>query len=425
MAKKTTTKKIQNALNANVTPQTHTAVGSTPGSSATGNKTDNKQQQIATYTLSDNGGKPLEPGTINAQNTNSTVFGKDQATNHMTPIGALKPEGSAQNPTQAAGSAGQSGKNTAADIASKVTGLDDETVNRLRSSLTWEPVTAEASQEAKDRLMESLKYTYDRQALQSNEQYDRAKVAADNQALNRGMGRSSYNQQVLANYDKAKINASNDIYNAMAAAYAQGVNELDREAMENARYNAEMQLKVAEQNLANEFNIQNLNESVKQRQLSQATADRDYQHSLEREQVEDTKWQKQFDTSNSQWQKQFDTQNSQWQQQFDTSNSQWERSFEYQQQADTKNLLATILSAAAQNGGKVSDSLLESLGISRADYNAMKKKNSSGGGGSNGSQNPNNPGNNNPGSSTGDWWTDLNNALNQMGNTITRQNANK
>jgi len=376
MAKKTTTKKIQNALNANVTPQTHTAVGSTPGSSATGNKTENKQQQIATYTLSDNGGKPLEPGTINAQNTNSTVSGKVEASSNLTPIGSLTGSGS-----------GNSASDSTAAIASKVTGLDQDTINRLRTNLTWTPVTAEASQEAKDRLMESLKYTYDRQAQQSNEQYDRAKVAADMQALNRGMGRSSYNQQVLANYDKAKINASNDIYNAMNAAYAQGVNELDKEALENARYNAEMQLKVAEQNLSNEFNIQNLNESVKQRQQSQANADRDYEHTVSRDAVSDAQWRESTDIQKSQFAEQMD----------------------YQKQSDTKTLLATILSAAAQNGGKVSDSLLEALGISRADYNAMKKKNSSGGGGSNGSRNPNNPGENPGEEEPYDWREDIEN----------------
>ena len=63
-----------------------------------------------------------------------------------------------------------------------------------------------------DRMWDSLGYTYGQRADDINKSFDQARLNADKQAQNRGMQRSSYNNQVLANLDteRAKSIADND-----------------------------------------------------------------------------------------------------------------------------------------------------------------------------------------------------------------------
>lgn len=61
-----------------------------------------------------------------------------------------------------------------------------------------------------------LQQTYDRQRKDSAEQYRQAYSQADRQSLSRGMQRSSYNNQTLANIDQKATEAQQDIQNAQA-----------------------------------------------------------------------------------------------------------------------------------------------------------------------------------------------------------------
>ena len=61
--------------------------------------------------------------------------------------------------------------------------------------------------DAKQRLLDSLDYTYGRKQELSDQSYDKSISQTDNAMLSRGMQRSSYAQQVLANMAKQKIEA--------------------------------------------------------------------------------------------------------------------------------------------------------------------------------------------------------------------------
>lgn len=59
---------------------------------------------------------------------------------------------------------------------------------------------------------EKLGRTYDRQRQESAQQYAQALSAADRRAMSRGMGRSSYNLQTLANLQQAGAEAQNQLW---------------------------------------------------------------------------------------------------------------------------------------------------------------------------------------------------------------------
>ena len=89
------------------------------------------------------------------------------------------------------------------------------------------------SQDAKTRLWQQLEYAYGNQLKKSDEAYDQAYSQADRQALARGMGRSSYNNQTLANLAAKKIEAQNEIGEAKIAAYQSGLNTLEQQEKED------------------------------------------------------------------------------------------------------------------------------------------------------------------------------------------------
>lgn len=60
--------------------------------------------------------------------------------------------------------------------------------------------------------VEKLGRTYDRQRQESAQQYAQAVSAADRRAMARGMGRSSYNLQTLANLEQAGADAQNQLW---------------------------------------------------------------------------------------------------------------------------------------------------------------------------------------------------------------------
>lgn len=75
------------------------------------------------------------------------------------------------------------------------------------------------AQTAPDQMWQSMSNQYDQQAKQIQQAYDRSYSQADNQLLSRGMGRSSYGGQVLANISKQGIDAQTQNHNDLIAAY--------------------------------------------------------------------------------------------------------------------------------------------------------------------------------------------------------------
>lgn len=65
---------------------------------------------------------------------------------------------------------------------------------------------------------EGLNRTYEKQREASAKEYARARSQADRHALSRGMQRSYYNAQVLANLDQNAVDAQRDLWDAQGAA---------------------------------------------------------------------------------------------------------------------------------------------------------------------------------------------------------------
>lgn len=75
------------------------------------------------------------------------------------------------------------------------------------------------AQTAPDQMWQSMSNQYDQRAQQLKQAYDQAYSKADNQLLSRGMGRSSYGAQVLANVNQQGIEAQSQNHSDLIAAY--------------------------------------------------------------------------------------------------------------------------------------------------------------------------------------------------------------
>ena len=106
-------------------------------------------------------------------------------------------------------------------------------------ALTNEDVDA---QDARTRLWQSYNTTYNAKIRDSDKAYDRNISEADNAALARGMGRSSYALQTRANIGQEKINAQNNINSEKIAAYQQALNNLEDKEREQANWEAQFNL---------------------------------------------------------------------------------------------------------------------------------------------------------------------------------------
>lgn len=189
-------------------------------------------------------------------------------------------------------------------------------------------------QSKNDRLWESLDYSYGKKREASNKAYDNARSQMDRQALSRGMQRSFYNNQSLANLNKQKIDADQDIWNAQIADYQNRLTDLENqeEAMDlqerqfaeqqrqfdaNLAYNQE-RAKVAD----TQFNLQfgegqrqfdtNLAWQREQAAAQQKQAAEQMAYNRERAAVADNQWnlnfayQKERDqVGDTQWERQF------------------------------------------------------------------------------------------------------------------------
>ena len=120
--------------------------------------------------------------------------------------------------------------------------------------------------EAKQRLLDSLDYTYGRKQELSNKSYDKSISQTDNAMLGRGMQRSSYAQQVLANMAKEKIQAAGDIESEKIAAYNTGVNQLEQQ--EREQQNWEKNYALQQESLAQQKAESEWNKSYADRQIA-------------------------------------------------------------------------------------------------------------------------------------------------------------
>ena len=88
----------------------------------------------------------------------------------------------------------------------------------------------------RDRLYDSLSYTYGKKGERLAREYDKAYSKADRQNLSRGMQRSSLAGQTLANLDKQKIDALDDNESALIADYENRLTQAEQQDAENERW---------------------------------------------------------------------------------------------------------------------------------------------------------------------------------------------
>ena len=244
-------------------------------------------------------------------------------------------------------------------------------VTKEPQALTEDDVNA---QDSATRLWQSLSTTYGQRTDDSNKAYDKSISAAGRAAQQRGMGRSSYAVQTMANLGNEKATAADRINQELIADY------------------------------------QNRLTSLEQQEREEAFQREQFEYQKERNDVADQQWQQQFGyqqqrdtTADQQWQLQFDTSKDQWQQQFDygkqrdtVGDKQWQKSFDQQNKSTQQQVAIQYINTMLASGGKPSDALLKQAGLSRADYNAMKQKRTAvlgGGGGKNGKNGNNQNGN--------------------------------
>lgn len=273
-------------------------------------------------------------------------------------------------------------------------------------------------QSAKDRLWESLDYSYGKKAEQVGESYDQAISQQDNALLKRGMQRSSYGAQTRANLLDKKAQAIGDVESEKIADYQNRATALEQQELENERWERQFaenqrqynegQAFTAEQNALNRAFQSSERESQQQyqsgenaiarefqasqtaqqqqwqsrenelsRQQSQSQFDTQLAYQKERNAVEDAFKEKQYADSreDAAWQKEFnERQFQQSQQQWEAQQEQWREEFDYQKMTAEQQLNYNFVTYALQNGKDVSDEMLQKAGLSREDFSSMKAR---------------------------------------------------
>ena len=149
-------------------------------------------------------------------------------------------------------------------------------------------------QDARTRLWQSLNDTYGQQRKDSAEQYAKAYAQADRQALSRGMQRSSYNNQTLANIAQKGIEANNNIYNAQSADYQNRIGEIERQEKEEEWREREFAANREDAAWSKEF------------QTNQ------FEYGKSRDLVADAQWQKEYEEKLRQFNEQMALEKDQW-----------------------------------------------------------------------------------------------------------------
>ena len=204
-------------------------------------------------------------------------------------------------------------------------------------------------QDAKTRLWQSMNYSYGKQRDESDKAYDRNISQQDNAALARGMGRSSYAEQIRASLLNDKAKAQNDSYAAQIADYQNRIGQIEQQELENQRYEQQY----ADQRADTAWS-QNMQTQQFEYQKQQAAEQMAYQK--ERDAIADA-------YNERAWQAQQD---------------QWKQEFDYNSKSNEQKMAFDIVTAALAAGNDADDATLARAGITRAEYNSMKKKASSG-----------------------------------------------
>lgn len=183
--------------------------------------------------------------------------------------------------------------------------FDENDVTKAPQAMSQEDVN---NQDTRTRLWQSLDQSYGQQREQIDKSYAQAISQTDRAMQNRGMQRSSYAMQTLANLGQEQAKANADSMASQIADYQNRLNTLEQQEQQ--------------------FNYQK-----------------------ERDQIADQQWQQQFDTQKEQWKQQFD----------------------YQKMSAQQQLSYNYLMNMLETGDNPSDALLKQAGISRNDYEQMKK----------------------------------------------------
>lgn len=197
------------------------------------------------------------------------------------------------------------------------------------------------SMSKRDRLWDSLNYSYGKKAERSDEQYRQAYSQADRQMLSRGMQRSSYGAQTLANLDQKRVEARSDIDSELIADYENRLQAVEEAEQQQANWQKQF------------------DEGVRQYDTNMA-----YQR--ERAAASDNQWNMSFN-----YQKERDA----------ITDSQWQKSFDQGNMTADRQLAYNYVTAILGQGGDPSDDLLARAGLSRADANALKAQIAEAGGG--------------------------------------------
>jgi len=255
-----------------------------------------------------------------------------------------------------------------------------------------------------ERLWDSLNHAYGQQQEASDASYNRAISQTDRQMLSRGMQRSSYGAQTLANLRNQQVKAQNDIESAKIADYENRLHQIQQDRQQQENWQASFDENQRQFNANLEYNKERAaaSDAQWQAQYDANRADAAWQQAFNEKQFqanrEDTAWNQAFQTqqyndsrADVAWNQAFQQQqyadsraDTAWQQAFQEQQlklqqEQWKEQFEYTKMSDSQKMAYNYIANAAANGADVSDALLQQAGISRADYNAMKKQASGGG----------------------------------------------
>lgn len=213
---------------------------------------------------------------------------------------------------------------------------------------------------------EGLQATYDKQREASAKQYAQNYSQADRHALSRGMQRSSYNGQTLANINQQASEAQQNIWDAQAAAEG----NIDQQ---RAQLASQLAAQMHQYNASQANDAQNRYNELEQQNYDRMQADQNRKDNLNwqlyqamyqggRDEISDWQWAQGFNAqqaqnaiSNQQWQQQFNAQqqqnamqNWQWQQNFDFQQQQWE--YDHPDKDDKKN------NSSSSSGNKTNNS---------------------------------------------------------------------
>lgn len=286
---------------------------------------------------------------------------------------------------------------------------------------------------AADRLYDSLSYSYGKKGENISKNYNQSISQVDRGLLKRGMQRSSYGAQAIANMYKQRNDALNDNDSEMIATYEKMKGDIEAREQEQANWQAQFDASREDAAWNKEYQTNQFNWQKEQ-------ADRNYNYQVGRDAVADNQWnmtfqanqdaqkwqqgmtekqfaadqaaqawqqgmtEKQFAASQAEtaWNQAFQTQQFEanqaaqaweqaykdrafdaeqaaqaWQQDFSERQwqaqvEQWEKNYNYQAMSDERKYNFELVMSAIENGKSISDEALAKAGISREDFNNMK-----------------------------------------------------